>query len=176
MSGNKILNNGSFKSLLEKTTATTSFGNAFLFSIRNTGNFLNGARCKLKINNKIVAFAFQISWDIQTLQDEIYCIDEYLPSELAPKKIRCTGTIGCFRIPYFSPCVLDFQSNILSFLTHKYISIEVTDKKTNNIIFYASHAVITGRSENITTENPANMILQFQAIGFQDELKPQLSK
>lgn len=159
-------------SIVENLTSS-ALGRAYsILSIRSAGNFMNGARCLLKINGKIIAFAFQISWDIQTAQDEIYCIDEYLPTELAPKKIRCTGSIGCFRIPGISPSILNIQPNILSFLMHKYISIEVIDKKTGNMLFYASHAVITGRSESVAAEGTANMVLNFQAIGFQDELKP----
>lgn len=163
------------RSIAENLLMSTGVGAIpSIVSLYSTGSFMNGARCKIRINNQLVAFAFQVAWTVQTSQDEINVIDEYLPTELAPKRMRCTGTLGCFRIPGLGASSLGFQPNILSFLFHKYVSIEVTDKKSGNVLFYASHAVITERSESISAQGTATMQLQFQAIGFQDELKPGL--
>lgn len=145
-----------------------------IFSTKPIAKYSSGARVTLRINNQLIGFAFSINWKIETQQEEIYTIDDYLPYEMAPNRISVEGTIGAFHIPGRGPSAELFQSNILSFLTHRYIVIEVRDSQSNDLLFYAPKAVITTRSESINAENLGKMTLGFKAIGWQDEKEPKL--
>jgi len=61
---------------------------AGIFSLRPNAKFLSGPRITLKVNGKLVGFAFGISWTINTTVTEINTIDDYLPHELAPQRVR----------------------------------------------------------------------------------------
>lgn len=143
-----------------------------IFSAKPMGKYLSGARCILKINKKIVGFAFGISWDIRTIAAEINTIDDYMPYELAPQRIEVNGAISGFRIPGSGPTQTLMQTDILNFLHQRYIEIEVRDSQTDNLIFYTNKALITGRQENIKSNALADMTLSFKAIGFADERSP----
>jgi len=143
-----------------------------IFSTRPTAKYLSGARCILKINGAVCAFAFGISWRITTNYTEINTIDNYEPVELAPQRISVDGTISALRIPGESPTMQEWQSHRLSFLFDSYIDIEVRDSKTDLVIFKANKAIITSRSEDIKVDQLANMTLTWKAVGFMDEAKP----
>lgn len=145
-----------------------------IFSLKPLAKYLSGARCVLRLNGKIVGFAFGISWKISTDAVEINTIDDYLPYELAPSRISVTGTISGFRIPGSGPGVLLLQPDILAFLHQRYVDIEVRDSQTDNLIFQTKKALITSRTENITAENIAQLSMEFRAIGYVDERTPQI--
>lgn len=145
-----------------------------IFSAKPMAKYLSGARCVLRVNGKIIGFAFQVSWNINTSVTEINTIDDVLPYELAPKRIEVNGQISGFRIPGSGPTQQLIQSDITSFMHQRYIDIEVRDSQTDNLIFLANRAMITSRSENIRTDNLANMTLNFKAIGWTDERTPKL--
>lgn len=146
---------------------TESFGS--ILSIKPVAKYLSGARCVLRINGKIIGFAFAISWNIQTAVEEINTIDNYLPHELAPTRIEVSGSISGFRIPGSGPGALKMQTDMVSFLQQRYISIEVRDSQSDNLIFLTTQALITRRSESIKTGSLADLSLEFRAIGFLDE-------
>lgn len=145
-----------------------------IFSIKPMAKYHSGARCILRVNGEIVGFAFNISWNINTQVTEIKTVDDYLPYELAPSRIEVSGSIGGFRIPGSSPTQKFIQSDLLSFLHQRYISIEVRDAQTDDIIFYTQKAMVTSRSETININDLAKMNLQFKAIGWRDERTPKL--
>lgn len=147
-----------------------------IFSIKPMAKYLSGARCVLRINGKIIGFAFGISWKITTDATEIRTIDDYMPYELAPKHVSVEGTITAFRIPGFGPAAEFIQTDMLSFLFQRYIEIEVRDSQTDNLIFLTRRALVTSRSENVRTDQLANLTLQFKAIGWVDEKQPQYPK
>jgi len=143
---------------------------------RPVGKYLTGARIILRINSKLVGFAFGITWKIDTQQMEVNTIDDYLPAEIAPTRIHISGTINALHIPGQSPTKEEYQSNILSFLAHQYITIEARDSQTDELLFYTAKAVITSRQEDLQAGQLAKMTLQFMAIGWQDELQPSIPK
>jgi hypothetical protein len=145
-----------------------------ILSTRPTAKYLSGARCILKINGNVCAFAFGISWRIVTNYVEINTIDNYEPVELAPQRVTVEGTISALRIPGESPTAQLWQSHRLSFLFDSYIDIEVRDSQTDLIIFKANKAIITSRSEDIKVDQLANVSLTWKAVGFMDEAKPTL--
>jgi hypothetical protein len=145
-----------------------------IFSIKPMAKYLSGARCVIRVNGKIAAFAFQVSWNISTSITKINTIDDYMPYELAPKRIEVSGQISGFRIPGSGPGQELLQADVLSFLHQRYIEIEVRDSQTDNLIFLTRKAMITNRSEDIRAENLANLNLNFEAIGFADERAPSI--
>jgi hypothetical protein len=145
-----------------------------IFSLKPMAKYLSGARCILRINNKIVGFAFSVSWNISTEATEINTIDDYLPYELAPSRISVTGSISGFRIPGSGPTEKLFHADVLNFLHQQYVQIEVKDSTTDNTIFFTNRALITSRSENVPTNDLATILLNFKAIGWRDEKPPEL--
>ena len=173
MSGNAIDDNYSLGAATEnklKDVASNNF--ASITSVKPMGKYLSGARCVLKINGRIIGFAFAISWNIRTTATEINTIDDYMPYEIAPQRIQVTGTISGFRIPGSGPTQQLIQSDIMTFMHQRYIEIEVRDSQTDNLLFYTNKAMITDRSENIRTDALAEMSLNFIAIGWADERSP----
>lgn len=151
-------------------------GATSIFSIKPMAKYLSGARCVLRINGKIIGFAFGIQWKITTDATEIRTIDDYMPYELAPKHCSVEGTITGFRVPGFGPAAELIQTDMLSFLHQRYIEIEVRDSQTDNLIFLTRRALVTSRAENVNTNQLSKMTLQFKAIGWVDEKQPQYPK
>lgn len=147
-----------------------------IISTRPTAKYASGARCILKINGQIVGFAFGISWKITTNHVEINTIDDYMPYELAPQRITVEGTISALHIPGTSAGTELWQGNTLTFLFNKYISIEVRDSQTDQLLFATAKAVITSRQEDIRVDSLANVNLSWKAIGFLDERTPEPPK
>lgn len=143
-----------------------------IFSLRPAAKYMTGARTVIRVNDRIVGFAFQVSWTISTEQIEIYTIDDTLPFEIAPKRISVSGTIGAFVIPGRSPTAEIIQSDMLSFLTDKYITIEVRDSVTDEIIFKTNQAVITNSQTSLTADQAGTTQLNWKAVGWLSEQSP----
>ena len=168
------LDNSGFKVGGAQLAANAASNIEGIFSVKPTAKYLSGARCTLKVNGKIIGFAFAISWNIETAAQEIMTIDDPLPYELAPSTITVTGSISGFRIPGSGPGQQLLQADILSFVHQRYIEIEVRDTATDNLIFLTRNAIVTSRSESIRTDALAEMTLNFKAIGWADERSPKL--
>lgn len=166
---NKIDNS---QPLLQKTASSVVSEFSGLASIKPMAKYLSGARCVLRMNGKIIGFAFAISWQVVTDAMEINTIDDYLPYELAPSRITVTGTISGFRIPTSGPGSMLLQPDVLNFLHQRYVEIEVKDEQTDTLIFLTKKAMITSRSESIKSDSLAEMTLNFKAIGFADDRVP----
>lgn len=147
-----------------------------IFSTKPTAKYVSGARTILKINGKIVGFAFGISWRIQTAYAENNTIDDVFPVELIPQRINVEGSMSMLHIPGQSAGTELWQPDALNFLFQQYITIEVRDSATDQLLFYTSKAMITSRSEEIKVDSLANVSLTWKAIGFQDERKPELAE
>jgi hypothetical protein len=147
---------------------------AGIISTRPNAKFMSGARCTLKVNGKLVGFAFAITWNINTAVTEINTIDNYLPYELAPQRVTVDGTISALHIPGESANTDGWQGNVLSFLFQPYISIQAIDSATQQIIFSTDKATIVSRSEEIRVDQLSNVTLRWRAIGYIDEAKPQI--
>lgn len=158
---------------VENTVNNVASNVSGIFSTRPNAKFMSGARCTLKINGKLVGFAFGISWTINTSVTEILTIDDYLPAELAPQRITVEGTISALHIPGTSANTEGWQGNVLSFLFAPYVSIEARDSATNQIIFSTDKAMIITRSEELRVDSLANVSIRWRAIGYIDEQTPQ---
>ena len=146
-----------------------------IFSTKSAARYASGARTTMKINGKISGFAFGVSWRINTAVTEINTIDDVFPAELAPQRINVEGTISALHIPGQSAGTELWQPDALNFLFQQYITIEVRDSATDQLLFYTSKAMITSRVEELRVDSLANVTLSWKAIGFQDERKPELA-
>lgn len=143
-----------------------------ILSTRPSARYTSGARTILKINGKIAGFAFGVSWNISTAVTEIMTIDDYNPYELAPQRVSVSGTISALHIPGISAGTELWQGDVLAFLFHRYITIEVRDVNTDDILFFTSKAIITSRSEDLKVDQLGSVQLNFKAIGYRDERDP----
>ena len=143
-----------------------------IFSTRPTAKYASGARCVLKINGKVVGFAFSIAWRINTSYTEVNCIDDYLTQELVPQRVSVDGSISALHIPGTSAGTENWQPDVLSFLFNRYVAIEVRDSQTDDVLFFTGKAVITSRQEEMRVDQLSNVSLSFKAIGWQDERPP----
>ena len=143
-----------------------------IFSTRPTAKYASGARCIIKINGKIVGFAFAASWRINTIYTEINCIDDPLTEELVPQRLSVEGSISALHIPGTSAGTELWQPDVLSFLFNRYIAIEIRDSQTDDILFFTARAMITSRQEEMRVDQLSSVSLSFKAIGWRDERPP----
>jgi hypothetical protein len=140
--------------------------------LNNFGRYMTGSRAIIKVNGKLFGFAFGVTYNIQTMAEEINTIDDWTPWELAPTRISINGTLSMFHIPGKGPTRELVQANVLSFLFHKYITLEISDQTTGQLIFKTERAMITGKSQTLTAGEISTIELQWKAIGWIDELTP----
>ena len=152
------------------TTGLLNQGN--IFSLLPTAKFMTGARVVLRINNKIAAFAFGITWDIASDSRELETIDDYLPYEIVPGRIYVSGTLSGFRIPGQGPTNESMMGDVLSFMMQRYVTIEARDSQTNELLFYTARALVIGSSEEHRSEQLSTISLRWKAIGWLDEKSP----
>lgn len=148
---------------------------AGIFSTRQNAKYASGARCLLKINNKLCGFAFNITWRITTQATELVTIDDYIPHELVPQRVSVEGSIAALHIPGTSAGTELWQPDVLNFLFQQYITIEVRDSANDALLFYTNKAMITSRQEDLRVDSLANVQLTWRAIGYQDERKPEIA-
>lgn len=140
--------------------------------LNNYARYMSGARAIIKVNGKLFGFAFGVNYNISTPHDEVWTIDDWTPYELAPQRIQISGTMGLFHIPGKGPTAELVQANVLSFLMHKYITIEITDQTTGQKIFKTERAVITNKNQILQAGDLSTIQLTWKAIGWLDELTP----
>jgi hypothetical protein len=164
----ETLAEGVGKQLLNSALGATS-------PLNNLARYMTGARAIIKVNGKLFGFAFGVSYNIQTNAEENWTIDDYTPYELMPSKMVVNGTIGMFHIPGKGPARELVQANLLSYLMHRYITIEISDQMTGQLIFRTDRAMITGKSQTMTAGEISTIQLTWKAIGWVDEMTPKLS-
>jgi len=169
MANNKLNGGNTAERIGERVLDNVLSQAAGIVSTKPTAKYVSGARCVLRINGRLIGFAFGISWKIHTTFTEVNTIDDYLPYELVPQRIQVEGTISALHIPGQGPSAEFMQANLLSFLFHKYIQIEVRDSTTNALLFFTDRAVIVSRHEDIRVDQLANLTLSWKAIGWKDE-------
>lgn len=138
----------------------------------DVGKYFTGLRAIIKVNDTLFGFAFGVSLKITTSVEEIWTIDSPSPYELAPNKTMATGTISMLHLPGRGPGVNNIQPNMLSFLSNRYISIEISDQHTTETIFKTNKAMIVGRYQEIQPGELSTIKLEWRAIEWEDENPP----
>lgn len=137
---------------------------------------LSGARAIITINNNLVVYALSVSYSVETSIVEIQGIDNLLPEELAPNKLRVTCTCISLRVPKASAQALKIQPTILNGLEQSYCSIEIKDRQTNATILYVPRAMCTQVSGSVRSRALSAEEWTFVGIGFWNEVPPTESK
>jgi len=157
-----------------------ALGGGLTSLLKGTGKaenkYMTGSRAIIKINNKLVGFAHSVTFRVNTSQTDILTIDDWTPYEIAPSRVSIEGTLGMFHIPGKGASAELIQSNILSFLHHQYITIEIKDRTTDHLIFKTNRAVITSRYQELNAGQMSNVVINFKAMGWVDEMKPEYPK
>lgn len=138
--------------------------------LNNFARYLTGNRAIIKVNDKLFGFAFGVTYTINTDYVENATIDSPIAYELMPTRITVNGTLSMFHIPGKGPTKQLVQSNIMSFLLHRYITIEISDQTTGQVVFKTNKAVITGKTQNIQAGEISTIQLTWKALGWVDEL------
>jgi hypothetical protein len=153
------------QSLIENAVSAVS-------PFNNFGRYMTGSRAIIKVNGKLFGFAFGVNYNIHTAADDIATIDDWNVYEFAPSRIHIEGTLGMFHIPSKGPTREFVQANVLSFLFHKYITIEISDQTTGQTIFKTEKAWVTNKSQSLQAGELSTIQLSWKAIGWIDELTP----
>lgn len=143
-----------------------------LSPLNNFGRYMSGARAIIKVNDKLFGFAFAVNFNINTEAPEVWTIDDWTPYELAPSRVTINGTLSMFHIPGKGPTKQLVQANVLSFLMHKYITLEISDQTTGQIIFKTDRAFITSKNQSLQAGELSTIQLSWKAIGWTDEQTP----
>lgn len=172
---NAFTNSGTLGGLtqdLGKEILNSALGSAS--PLNNFGRYLTGSRAIIKVNGQLYGFAFGVTINVQTHAEELWTIDEYTPVELIPTRLMVSGTLSQFHVPGKGPTKQLVQANLLSFLMHRYITIEISDQTSGTTIFKTEKAMITNKQQVLNAGEISQIQLQWKAIGFVDELVPAL--
>lgn len=133
----------------------------------------SGARAIIKINGQILAYALSVRWDVRMDHKELRVIDEFLPQELMPTALAVTVSCTSLRFPGRSATALKFQPNMLNLLKQGMSSIEIIDRRTNEVILYVPQASMVRRAGTVNARQLSNETWTFKGIGFWDEEEPE---
>lgn len=136
----------------------------------------SGARAILKIDDNVFAYATSVSYTVDTDWKPVMSIDNSLPEELIPTNIQVSITCTNFRIPKESASVLALQPTILNHLHQGYISVEIRDRGTNDILLFVPKAMITRREGGVGARSLAHETWTMVGIGYWDERPPEKAK
>jgi hypothetical protein len=143
-----------------------------LSPLNDIGKYFTGLRAIIKVNNRLFGFAFAVTMNIKMDTEEIWTVDNALPYEMAPRKMLANGTISMFHIPGRGPGTRHIHSDNFSFLMQKYISLELSDQTTGELIFKTDKAMIVGRQQDVSAEKISTIKLDWKAIEWQTERPP----
>lgn len=172
-SANNVLNQAASAVDPDNVAKNVVSGFQGFLSAKPAAKYMSGARTIIRINGRIAAFATEVSWKINSDGKEIWGIDNYLPQEIIPNRLTVTGTISGLVVPGSGPANNLITPDTLSFLFHKYITIEVRDSQTDSLLFYTGKATIVNQQDSIKAGQLANISLSFKAIAYRDEKQPE---
>jgi hypothetical protein len=132
----------------------------------------SGARAIVRVNGKLVAFATDVSYVVETeykIQPEI---DNFLPAELFPNAVRVQVVMTGVKIPNGSPGVDLFQPTMLNMMSQPYAEIEIRDRATDLTLLDVPRAMMTRRTGRVSTRSLGSETWSFTGIGFWDERAP----
>jgi hypothetical protein len=175
----KLGNNEPWLSKLIKIAAAIAAQNiaasaSSLISLKPQPKVVNGARAVVKLNDKVVVLCTSVKYDIQTDWTEIRGIDELLPNDLAPSSYTVKGTMSILRVPNESPIQKYYHQDMFSGIIWPYTTIEIRDKRTDELLMLVTRAAITSRSESFAKGQLTSTDLSFVGIGFRDEEMPKV--
>lgn len=145
-----------------------------LISLKPAPRIMTGARAVLRINNKVVALCNNVQYEINMDWGEIRGVDELIPNDLAPMVFSVKGSMSIYRVPNQSPIGEFIHQDMFRGMIWPYTTIEIRDKRTDELIMLVKRAAITARSEGFSKSQLTSTAMSFIGIGFRDETTPEL--
>lgn len=136
---------------------------------------ISGARCVLSINGTPYGAGSVLSYSLGTEQMELHTIDDPLPAELVPDKIRVALNVRIFRTPTNDPAKqavspatdpVGVYGVDQSYTQSNYLTVELRDKVTDTVLLYIPKAMVTRRTGDISAESLLTENLSLVGIGF----------
>lgn len=146
---------------------------ASLLSINLQPRIVTGARAVIKINGKLTALCTNVTYNITMDWQELRGIDELLPNDLAPSSYSVSGSMSLYRMPDNSPIKNFIHSDMFRGMVWPYTTIEIRDKRTDELLVLVKRCAITSRSESYVHGQPVITTMNFVGIGFRDEQMPE---
>jgi hypothetical protein len=160
--------------LLEIAQKNLQTSAAALLSLGNQPKIVSGARAVIKINGKVSALCTNVSCDISMNWQEIRGVDELVPNDLSPTEYTVKGSMTLYRVPNRSPIASYLTPDMFRSLIWPYSTIEIKDKRTDEVLLLVKRCVITSRTEQFNPRQLTTTVLTFVGIGMRDEEAPQL--
>jgi hypothetical protein len=132
-----------------------------------------GARAIVKINNELMVYALAVQYQVVTEYKPIQGIDNPLPEELAPVNIEVSCILTNLRVPRQSASILALQPTMLNLMHQGYVSIEIRDRVTNDVMLYIPKAMLIKRTGAISARATGGETWFFVGIGYWDERDPE---
>lgn len=132
-----------------------------------------GWRVLVKVNNENFAAGSVLDYSIGTSAYEINTVDLVIPFELAPQRITVDMTLRVFRTPENDPAALGISpqgqsGNVQDYFTRsEYITVEVRDKITDQIVIALPKAWIVRRTGGGEAEGLFMETWNIRSIGYQ---------
>jgi hypothetical protein len=160
--------------LLEIAQKNLQTSAAALLSLGNQPKIVSGARAVVKINGKVSALCTNVSCDISMNWQEIRGVDELVPNDLSPTEYTVKGSMTLYRVPNRSPIASYLTPDMFRSLIWPYSTIEIKDKRTDEVLLLVKRCAITSRTEQFNPRQLTTTVLTFVGIGMRDEEAPQL--
>ena len=130
---------------------------------------LAGARAVVSGNGAEWGAGFVLNYNLDTARNEIDVVDNELPVELAPGRVRVDVSIQIYRLPDNDPVTEGFAppgDGSSDYTEFKYLTLEFRDKVTDQTILYVPKASIVNRSGGGSAESLIVETIRFKGIGF----------
>jgi hypothetical protein len=147
---------------------------AALISLKPQPRVMTGARAVVKINGKVAMLCNNLQYEISSNWSEVRGVDELIPNDLAPDSYSVKGSMSLYRVPNQSPVSNFIHQDMFRGIIWPYTTIEIRDKRTDELIMLVKRCAITSRGEAFSKGTLTTTNLTFVGIGFRDEEMPEL--
>jgi hypothetical protein len=127
---------------------------------------VSGAHLKIYINGVVYNEAQQLSYTIDYGEEPIYGIDSFFPQEIKITRISVQGSISGVRIADSNGLqAVNIRSGIRDSVFAPYISIRISDRRTNEDILFIPYAKVM--NEKLDVSAKGNVKVSFSFTGLQ---------
>ncbi len=134
---------------------------------------ITGARTVLFVNGRPFGRVADFKYDSSTPLREIRGIDSMEPFELAKTVSRVTGTMTIYRLSGDGGAEgAGLVAPVSELSREKYVSLVLVERNTNKVLFETQKAQISNQSWTIPARGYVMGSIQFEGIGFNNEVRP----
>jgi hypothetical protein len=130
-----------------------------------------GAHLKCFINGKLLGYVIAVpSWNIRSEWAELRGIDNVMAKQLVPRIYSCSGTVQILRGRHTGG--LEGAGLVPSgeaMLRQKYLTVEIQDRITQDIIYRALLCQIDQQQWQMDTKGLVTGSFSFKGLSFQNE-------